>query len=205
MTLKSSLWQALLMLTCHFVTGCNAQENSKVTNWQPNVALVSTTNILWGTETNHVKAGLNIQYASDSSNRTLVGFFVVLYNNSDTNGNFSSNRLFLTFPPIRSIYTMTLCDDKMNVVPKTKIGKDFGQPFDTNPKKLDSHYGQRVLFPFQLDVLPVDPIVLENYFDITNAGKYHLKFVLNTLMRTDAQGTQPFYLPVDADIEIKKP
>jgi hypothetical protein len=163
---------------------------------------------LWGIETNHVKAGLNIQYAPDETNRTLVGLFVVLYNSSDTNGNFRSNLLSLGLPPENSRYKMTLLDDKGNVIAKTEMGNNLDQPFDLHPKRIDIYHGYAVrdISPFYMDVLTRNPIVLENYFDITNAGKYQFKFVLNTYTGVDDHGViQPFYLPVDADIEIKKP
>lgn len=208
MIFKLRQLQCLLVLICCLATGCGAQEDNKIVVWQPDVGIVSTNNILWGTETNHVKVGLNIQYAPDVTNRTLVGFYVVLYNNSNANGNFRPNLLSLGFPPVNSRYKMTLIDDSGNVVAKTKMGNDLDQPFDLHPKRIDIYhgYGVKDFSPFYLDVLTKNPIILENYFVITNAGKYHLKFILNTYTGVDAHRViQPFYLPVDADIEIKKP
>jgi hypothetical protein len=208
MILKLRQSECLIALISCLATGCDAQEDKKIIAWQPDVRIVSTNNVLWGIETNHIKVGLNIQYASDATNRTLVGFFVVLYNNSDTNGNFRPNLLSLGLPPVNSRYKMTLTDDSGNVVAKTKMGNDFDQPFDLNPKRIDIYHGYAVkdFSPFYMDVLTRDPIVLENYFEITNAGKYHLKFVLNTYTGVDEHRIlQPFYLPVDAEIEIENP
>lgn len=204
------IWRLLRISVCWITTACNAQNSAEVdtkaSTWHPDAAILSKTNIVWGLETNHIKAGLNIQSASDSTGRTLIGFFVVLYNNSDTNGNYEPDLLSLILPPINSRYKMALFDEKGNAVLKTKIGKANDQPFDINPKRLDRDhgYGLRDISPFVVDIMPFDPVVLEDYFAITNAGKYHLKFVLNVLKGTD-QYIQPYYLPVDADIDIEKP
>jgi hypothetical protein len=198
----------LLMLICFVAINNGAQESAGGTTWRPDIFTINETNIVWGVETNHVKAGLAFQYATGPSNRTLVGFFFALYNNSDTNGNISPNTLKLWLPPLNSRYNMTLFDSRNNVIAKTEFGKSLDQPFDATPNldNIDIYHGYvgLGLIPFNMDLKGLDPIVLENCFTITNAGKYHLKFVLNTL-RGDDQGIQPLYLPVDANIEIKKP
>ena len=222
MTLIDALWRWLLALVCCLATECSAKditnEDVRMISWQPDPYIISEANTSWGKETNHVKAGLNIQYASDSTGHTLVGFVVVLYYNGNTNGNVTlvlgvTNRsvmadcFSLMLPPLSSRYQMTLFDEKGNIVAKTKTGESLSQRLDTKPSKVDMYHGYVNVCPFpsKLDVLPSDKVVLEDCFDITNAGIYHLKFVLNTLKWTDDQGNQPFYLPVDANIEIKKP
>ena len=101
---------------------------------------------------------------------------------------------------------MNLFDDNEKAVSKTKIGLKFSQAFDKYPKRTEVNQGYAIkdVIPFQIDVVAFEPIVLENYFEITNAGKYHLKFVMNSLLG-DGHSVGPFYLPVEADIEIKKP
>jgi hypothetical protein len=195
----------LIMIYCQ-ASGCGAQEDEQTVAWQPDVRSITTNSILWGPETNHVKIGLNLQYGTDTNGRTLVGFYVSMVNDSNTNGTYLPDRLTIALPPMKSRYQMNLFDDSGNSVSKTKTGQEFSQPFDKNPKRLDMYHGYSIkeTVPFQIDIVTFEPIVLENYFAITNAGKYHLVFILNSLI-PNGNSVEPLYLPVDADIEIKKP
>ena len=206
MKLIFSLPPCLFLLICSAITGCDAQTGTTITTWNPDIYILSLTNTVWGAETNHVKAGLNIQYSTDSTGRTLAGFVVAMYWDCDTNGNLRPNVMSLAMAPTNSRYTMALYDERGNAVAKTKFGKEHDQPFNTSPKDLFFYhgYGPVDIFPLQLDVLVSERVVLENYFVITNAGKYHLNFVLNTL-KGDEHGIQPWYFPVNTEIEIKKP
>ncbi len=216
MTIKPLIWQCLLLLICCLASGSGAKDDSRIPLWQPDPFIINMTNVIWGIETNHVKAGLAIQYSSRSTNGPIVGFYVVVYNNSDTNGNIApvfktkngyvkQNILSLGIPPDGYRYTMALFDTNGNAVAKTELGKKL-KPFDSQAKIDNYHgYGERDILPFTLDVLPFSSIVLEDYFVMTNAGKYHLRFVLNTFTGADKLGIiKPLCLPVNADIEIKK-
>jgi hypothetical protein len=207
MTHQHLIWKCLLALVYLWAVEYCAGGDSGVTPWQPDPYIINESNVIWGVETNHVKAGLSIQYSSDLTNRTLVGFVVVLYWDSSTNGNSKGDFLSLLLPPINTRYNLSLLDDKGMAVAKTEIGKTFAQVFDANPKTFDVDNGYVAvgMFPSRIDVLPSDRVVLENMFAITNAGQYHLNLVLNTFKWTDDKGNRPFFLPVQADIEITHP
>ena len=209
MKLEASICRWLLALTLGVAAGCDAHDaepkNTKARTWEPKMSLISKTNIIWGMETNNIKAGLNIQYSSGAAAHTSVAFFVVLFDSNYPDLNFPPDGL-MCFPPVSSRYTMILFDGQSNVVAKTEAAKKNELSFDGHlPRNADIYhgYGARKLTPFGLDVLPFDPVILEDYFNITNAGIYHLKFVLNTYI--DNQGAKPFCLPVEADIIINKP
>lgn len=188
--------------------------------WQPDLSASNMDpeiNTHWGLETNHVKVGLLIQDSSDASNHTLVGFFAVLNNSSTTNGNSSPGVLQLWLPPFDSRYRMELTDANGNSIPKTAKGKVLGkpidQPFEHNRGGVNYEAGYlgRTLLPNVPE--PINPFVLEDYFTITNAGEYHLKFEMQVLWVTNERkgsattaNLPTVWLPlVDANIEIKRP
>jgi hypothetical protein len=175
--------------------------------WQPTTDMDWNKDTVWGTETNYLNAGLLLQCAPET-NHTTVGFFPMLYNDCATNGNISPDMLQLWLPPFESCYQMTLVDDKGNSVPKTAKGKALGKPI-SQPLKIRgginyaAGYRGRILGPKTPDAIP-QPFVLEDYFSITNAGKYHLEFEMQVLKGTK-QGPQQYHLPVNVEIEIRKP
>jgi len=175
--------------------------------WRPDIYSVGETNTVWGIETNHVRAGLNVQYSPASNGNVSVGVVVVLLYNSYTNGNFGpfTDHFSLMLPPKASRYKLALLDADGNIVPKTKIGESFDHPFDIAPKRLDKYHGyvNVVLFPYQLDVLPDETFVLQDLFAIPKPGKYHLRFVMNSLVAAGDYVT-PFYMRVDLDIDISQ-
>jgi hypothetical protein len=201
----------IILFRCHAVDG-----------WQPNGDHDFDKNTLWGSETNHVKAGLLLEYAPDT-NRTLVGFYPVLNNSSATNGNIRPDVLQLWLPPFDSRYRMELIDTNGNAVLKTAKGKVLGKPIDKPFKhyrggisegvNIAGGYRGRPLLPNVLEDVPSDPFVLEDYFNITKAGKYHLTFEMRVMWFTSGwegslgESNLPtvWLPPVNAEIKIEKP
>jgi hypothetical protein len=206
--LLASLW--LMSFRCHAVDA-----------WRPDLSAPNMDpeiNTHWGLETNHVKVGLLIQNSSAASNHTLVGFYPVLNNNSATNGNARPDVLQLWLPPFDSRYRMELTDTNGNAVPKTAKGKALGKPIDQPFERrgtgirvnFEAGYLGRTLLPNVPE--PTDPFVLKDYFNITNAGKYHLKFEMRVIWITEGRehstksNPPAMWLPpVNAEIEIKNP
>jgi hypothetical protein len=219
MKTKIQVLKYILLTGFYLLVGGKSEgaENKSLANWQPDIYAVNKANTIWGSETNHVQVGLNVQYSSGPNGSASVGVVVALFYDSDTNRDFTpfittngtreKDHFSLMLPPKASRYKLVLFDRDGNIVPKTKVGESFDQPFDTNPKKLDKYRGyvNVVLFPLQVDVLPEDKLILQEVFNIPKPGKYHLQFVLNTLVATGDSGIGPFYLPVDVDIEISEP
>jgi hypothetical protein len=217
-SLKTGILLASLLIVlfrCHFVDAW--QPDLSAPNMDPDI------NTQWGLETNNVKVGLLIQDSSDASNHTMVGFYPVLNNSSATNGNATPGRLNLWLPPFDSRYRMELIDANGNAVPKTAKGKVLGRPIDQPFKhyrggisegvNIAGGYRGRILLPNTRDLIPTDAFVLEDYFAITNAGKYHLKFEMQVIWITSGwkssllKSNPPamWLPPVNAEIEIKKP
>jgi hypothetical protein len=204
--LLAGLW--LVIFQCHAVDAWQPDPN---TGWD---------NPLWGSETNHLKVGLLLQYAP-GTNRTFVGFYRVLNNSSTTNGNSRPDLLQLWLPPFDSRYRMELTDTNGNPVPKTDKGKVLGKPIDQPFKRYRGGISEGVNFaggylgrPLLPNVPePADSFILEDYFSITNAGKYHLKFEMQVIWITNGwkgsllKSNPPaiWLPPVDAEIEIKNP
>jgi hypothetical protein len=195
--LLAYLWIALILCDCGYA-------------WQPEVFYGYDKDTLWGTETNCVKAGLLLQYAPDT-NRTLVGFFPVLNNSCATNCPVGENNLWLWLPPFHSRYRMNLTDAKGMAVPKTEKGGAFGKAIDLPLRvrtgiNVSAGYQGKVLLLNTPNVILSDPFVLEDYFIITNAGKFHLKFEMMVVWPNASNPTNAIHLPpVDADIEIRIP
>jgi hypothetical protein len=196
---------------------CVALFGYKANAWEPNTDKDFDKDTIWGVETNCLKAGLLLQYAPDT-NHTLVGFYPVLNNSSTTNGNADPDHLWLWLPPFDSRYQMQLTDINGNSVPKTAKGKALGKLID-QPLELRmgvnfaAGYRGQIIRPNSPDVIPTDPFVLEDYFTITNAGNYHLKFEMHVIWMTNGwkgslmKSNPPamWLLPVNAEIEIKNP
>jgi hypothetical protein len=207
------------------LVSCRADETVNVNGviWQDK-------GVFWGTETNHVKAGLHVRYSSNVTNRTLVQIMPVIYNGSASNdiAAYPVGGALLWLPPLPSRYQMELYSSNGIPVPKTWKGKMFGKRMDTNPKPLPILGAGRYFvepgyleFVAKLDetnqIVTYDPtvklglpasFVLQDMFRITEPGKYHLAFVVRALKRNGPSiyhDFEPCYLPVSVDIEIEKP
>lgn len=190
--------------------------------------------VYWGTETNHIKAGLWMRYSTNVTNRTLVQILPVIYNGSASNdiAAYPVGGALLWLPPLPSRYQMDLYSSNGIPVPKTSEGKMFGKKMDVNPKPLPIGGAGRFFrepgfleFVAKLDETnqtgtfgptpvisgiprPFEPFILQDLFKIAEPGKYRLEFVVRALKRngpTIIPYLQACYLPVNVEIEVKKP
>jgi len=187
--------------------------------WEPSTAKIEgfEKNAFWGSETNCLKAGLSMQSTHDKGH-TLVGFFILLNNNCKTNIDLRSDMLWLWLPPFDRMFQMELIDANGQPVIKTTRGKALGKQLDRPlvlPAGFNSEagYTKELLLPHNPSII-LPPFILEDYFSITNAGTYKLKFVMKvikiseTLSITSLKKYPPPTIelpPVYADVPIKYP
>jgi hypothetical protein len=191
--------------------------------------------VYFGVETNRLKAGLWVRYSTNATDETLVQIMPVIYNDGISNDITIPEiqpvtivgGAFLWLPPEASRYQMELYSSNGIAVPKTSKGKMFGRKMDLHPKpvliggagrnfKEPGYYGNVYQMNATNQITPYDPtvgyvhpetFVLQDLFKITEPGKYHLAFEIRGLMRkfSKYQNLIPYYLPVNVEIEIKKP
>ena len=182
--------------------------------WQPSIAGIDENfadEIRWGAETNCLKAGLLVQFAP-ATNRTLVGFYPVLNNRCQSNCvSGLSDTLPIWLPSFDRCYAMMLTDGDGSVVSKTEngiaLGKQIDQPFRVRDGiNLAAGYHGRILLLNKPDLILTDSFVLEDYFEITKAGKYHLQVQMTIIWPLKTNLTNIVHLPpVNTEFEIKSP
>ena len=202
----------------------NTFDTGSGNNWRPDIYGIPIKerfrmvreDVHWGEETNWVKAGLLLQYSSNT-NQTNVAFYFLLNNGytnnppDETHGFYPHGpggvEVILWLPPLEQRYQVSLRDDKGNPVPKTKWGERFGKPVASKFNRFKEGGYQRCSLDTNpsITVIP-SPLLLRDCFQITAAGKYRLEFEMRVLKET---GTNPPYevynLPVNVEVEIKNP
>jgi len=159
----------------------------------------------WGAATNGVRAGL---WYRTVTNGASIGIIPELKYGDTTNKPSKSVVLFL--PPERSRYKMTLFDEHGMPVLKTKAGKALGVPIEAKLHTINWEHGY-VDFDLKrgyAEPTGDGPLLLSNYFQITNSGRYRLELQIGIvwyvpLMQRDAVPQFLFLPPVDAEINIK--
>ncbi|SRR5579885_293522 len=162
--------------------------------------------IRWGKETNHMAAGLILQYSPDT-NRPDVALFAVLRSSFTNNsGDGYSSSLWLL--PVEHRYQMTLRDREGHLIPRTEWGVKCMETFMINMNEIDMYHGYQRCFlksNHLLIVIP-SPLLLRDYFQITNAGKYHLEFEIRAVKKLFVERKiEEYHLPVTVRIEIRNP
>jgi hypothetical protein len=190
---------------------------STTNHWHPNFheipireqSRIMREDVQWGIKTNYIKAGLVLQYSSDT-NRPDIAFYPVLHSDYTNSPNSSHEfypdkngaQISLWLPPIHQRYQMTLWDDKGNLVPKTKWGEGFGQPMVQSFRRIRIEYQDYHLFNLS-SIIP-SPILLRDCFNTIKAGKYHLEFEIRAMRET---ATKPPYEEchclINVDFQIK--
>ena len=183
----------------------------------------SVCKVFWGMETNGIKAGLSIGYYSSSKFEYFtsdpkaipIRCFPQLHNSNTNNGNLDSDLAVFDLPTsLESRYRLDLRDEKGNLVEKTKKGEALGKitPHAYKPSPspftgvtIDTGWrpARYMLFSNQSrDVSP--PLVLQDYFKITNSGVFHLHFEMCAFKVISSETNELIQFPsVDAKIDIK--
>ncbi len=172
----------------------------------------SGSNVFWGNETNGVSMALLIAPLSSSNHIPIHCTPIVKNSRSQT------NHLWVWFPPIESCCQMSLMDEKGNSVPKTAKGKSLGKPI-TEPMMLKdgpnikAGYKMRPLAQNKAEMLSDFSFDLQNYFEVTNSGKYRLTYEMRVVLPQSTKGNymtlHTTNLPttalpsVIADVEVK--
>jgi hypothetical protein len=178
----------------------------------------SETNIFWSTEIHKVKAGLSVQYfsnktfraSSDSNTITIPIRCIPLLMDDSTN---DIKLPVFDLPPVKSRYKMELTDEKGNIVKKTAKGEVLGKitPYTYKPSPdpktgviIDTGWrpARYTLLPQQARSLN-PPFMLQDYFEITNSGTYHLHFELCAFKPISDTNELIQFPSVDAEINIK--
>jgi hypothetical protein len=173
--------------------------------------------IFWGAETNGVKTGLQIQYGLNPSNLTAITCYPYLKNSKTNNANWNSIHLRLWLPPSEDSYQMSLLDEKEKTVVKTTKGQELGKPIDqplmVRVGGINFRAGYQALYPDLNDGAHARPFILQDYFKIKEAGKYHLKFEIRVIWLQPGRGHDPnLYTtnlpvvnlpPVEAEFQIR--
>lgn len=170
--------------------------------------------LVWGATTNSLSIGLTRTenlHRSDGS----LGIQVFLNNSADR----GSSRSRLIMPPQNEAFRMDLYDSEGKPVPKTRLGKQSGQPSSPAVRKprgsldvistllgLGGPRRQRnryILAPAK-EAVPCLQFKLEDYFQISRTGKYRLNFEQRFYgWDTNSQKIQITMPAVTLPIEIK--
>jgi hypothetical protein len=109
-------------------------------------------------------------------------------------GLMQTNGFWLWFPPLESCYQLTLLDEHGNSVLKTPKGKLLGKPI-TEPLmvkvggvNIKGGYKGRKITASQTETLSDFAFVLQDYFILTNSGKYHLIFSMRAVRPKGGSG-----------------
>lgn len=134
----------------------------------------------WGAETNGVQSGLDVQHSFGSKNTILTRCTPVFRNNRTNNGNRGPARLLLYLPPMESFYQLSLLDEKGNRIVRTKKGESFGKQISKplfRSTGINYNAGYRAYFVDrdQPQGIADCSFILQDYFDVTNTGRFHLK------------------------------
>lgn len=176
-------------------------------------------NTYWGASTNGIMAGIYAETTPALSNvddLTPVRINILLYNSSTNNGNIMPNMTMLLAPPLEDRYKLDLRDENGKEIKKTPMGKSLGvkspQPYKpkANPSTgitIDTGWRPGEVFLPSREVRELTPpLLLSDYFVITNSGKYHLHCKISLFKpRKDDINKQDLLClpPVNAEIEIK--
>ena len=185
--------------------------------------LPRTSTVFWGSDTNGLKAGLSMgyysgqsfQYFTRRSDAIPIRCFLVMDYNGTNFGHGFKDVLILDLPQ-KPCYQLDLQDAQGRAVQKTAKGKELSNivpeyyKLSPNPSTgsiVDmGHRPHRQHVPNDGFSSPLtEPFILQDYFAITNAGKYKLNFRLCVFVpRGDSSGTEDlFWLPVvQCDIDI---
>jgi hypothetical protein len=190
-----------------------------IAEWEATVL----TNAFWGAKTNDIALGLEIQSRSNGLHPGLAigtsnGLETVctpLIRNSGTN--------WITFymPPPSSRFQMTLTDENGHPVGPTAKGRSLGRPL-SQPAFRSKGINYRAGFspcppfiPHHSQELDAFAFSLQDYFQLTGPGTYHLKFQMNviwlvpgsplgTIIPRNTTNVPLIALPpVDAEFQIK--
>jgi hypothetical protein len=169
--------------------------------------------IYWGAETNGVKAGLYIEILHGLpglTNHVPIQCHPLLYNNSTNNGNLAPDMLLLYLPAIESRYRLELADENGNAVKKTTKGKALGKPVTQSSSPATGvrintgwHPGTCILAAKEVRGLP--EFMLQDYFKISDSGKYRLHFEMSALKPIPNETEKVdlvHFPPVDVEIQI---
>jgi len=170
----------------------------------------------WGIETNGIKVALVVEPQVSSNNVPIHCTPVIKSSIHATN---RLNTINVYFPPLRSCYQMTLKDEKGDMVPKTAKGKSLGKPIAAplmvkiGGLNLRAGYRMRPLTQNRSEVLSDFSFNLQDYFIVTNSGKYQLIYEMQIVplqfgkgSYTNLYSAPPPTLslpPVVAGVEIK--
>jgi hypothetical protein len=156
----------------------------------------------WGSETNHLKAGLGIKYIPVSGRVLVQCTPLMQYTGSDSG---FTNTTHMVFLPTPWRYQMTLSDEKGNLVEKTSLGKSLGRPLATRPR-ISARNQYMPLGPsrhkHEGNTQVLEPFFLDDYFKIAQPGKYHLHLRILGLTDTGSTNHIPLAYLVDARIEL---
>jgi len=160
---------------------------------------------IWGTETNGVRAGC---WFPTGTNASSIGIIPELEYGITTNG--PADKILVFLPPESSRYKMALFDEHGKPVSKTKVGESIGKTIQAQPHTINWQHGY-VSFGLtrgHLEPTGDGPLLLSNYFQITNSGRYRLELQIGIvwfipLMKRDAVPQFLFLPPVDAEIYIR--
>jgi hypothetical protein len=176
------------------------------------------TETFWGAETNGIKVALFIEPIVSSNNVPIHCTPVI---KSSIKGSNNLNTVRVYFPPLESCYQMTLRDEKGSLIPKTAKGKSLGKTI-TEPLmvkigglNMRAGYRMRPLIQNHSEVLSDFSFNLQDYFEVTNSGKYQLTYEMRIILpQSGKENFMAFYttnlpttiLPsVIVNVEIKPP
>jgi hypothetical protein len=133
-----------------------------------------TTNTFWGSATNGLKAGLQIDETIVTNGSAII--CTPLLKNIDT------NILWIYLPPMQNRINLTLSNEHGDSVVVTDLGKQLGRPL-TEPLRLRTGINTSAGFsgcpPLDQDnteILPLSQFRLQDYFNLRAPGVYTLKF-----------------------------
>ena len=178
----------------------------------------------WGAETNHLKAGLAIAYYSkstfpyfsDREDVIPIKCFPLLSFAGMGSDNVASNLLTVDLP-MEPCYQLALTDEQGNHVQSTSKTRAMGKsvPYHNQLAKnpitgsiIDTgHRRNRDVLLKGFESKQILPLVLQDYFIITNSGTFNLSFKICVFI-PDSEYTETEHLvwlpPVNCQIEIKR-
>gem|GEM_PF-1326904 len=163
----------LTISTLHIVFAKIDSESSEWENY------FTGPNTFWGAETNGLIVGLYVEPLVSSNNMSIS--CTPLFKSNVT------NTPWIYIAPIESRFQMFLFNDKGNPVAKTTKGIKLGSPL-TKPVKLKNGINFKAGFvgipPIRKDhteKLDFAQFQLQDFFIITNSGKYRLEFQMKAI------------------------
>lgn len=168
------------------------------------------TDTFWGAATNGVRSALHIEPLSGTN--ALIRCTPILKSSH-------TNILLMYFPPLNNRFIMELQDSNGRVIAKSPKGKALNEtltePFGltTGINRLAGYGGIPPLYPNHSEMLGGAEFVLQDYFQITNSGKYNLTFQMRVIcfppdwkgsIKPKSTNVPVINIPaVNAQIEIK--